>query len=103
MFAGPIFFILGGNLPGGNKHVSSEKHVTRMNAYNKFMGLELVDEKNERHPYGSDRSKALNDMLRQVPVLTVEPFVILPGLPTNLFPPSEVIPTSFIFFVLVLV
>ncbi len=83
-------FSYSGGRSNWNKHVSSEKHITRINAYNKFMGFELVDEKNERHPYGSDRSKELNDMLKLVPALPVEPFVVLPGLPTNLFPPSEV-------------
>ncbi len=76
--------------------MSSEKHITRINAYNKFLRFELVDEKNERHPYGSDRSKELNDMLKLVPALPVEPFVVLPGLPTNRFPPSEV--DAFILF-----
>ena len=82
-----------------NKHVSTEKHVTRMNAYNQFMGFELVDGRNEKHPYGSDKSPELNENLKLVPALPVEPFVVLLGLPTALFPPSEVtiLITLFIF------
>ncbi len=54
------------------------------------MGFDLVDSQNQRHPYGSDESQDLNDMLKSIRALPVEPFVVLPGLPKNLFPPSEV-------------
>ena len=73
-----------------NRHISSEKHITRINAYNKFMGFELVDAQNEKHPYGSTKSQSLNDMLKMITALPVEPFVVLPRLPERIFPPSEV-------------
>ncbi len=73
-----------------NRHISSEKHMTRLNAYNKFMGFEIVDAKNEKHSYGSAESKSLDEMLKLIPALPVEPFVVLPGLTESLFPPSEV-------------
>ncbi len=73
-----------------NRHISSEKHITRINAFYKFMGFELVDAQIEKHPYGSTKSQSLNDMLKLIPALPVEPFVVLPGLPENMFPPSEV-------------
>ncbi len=59
--------------------------MTRINAYNKFMGFDLVDEKNEKHPYDTMESKRLDDMLKIIPALPVEPFVVLPGLPKNLW------------------
>ena len=83
-------FSYSGDRSTWNRHISSEKHITRINAYNKFMGFELVDAQNEKHRYGSTKSQSLNDMLKLIPGLPVEPFVVVPGLPKNIFPPSEV-------------
>ena len=63
------------------------------------MGFELVDGRNEKYPYGSDKSQELNEMLKLVPALPVEPFVVLPGLPTTLFPRSEVFINTALFHV----
>ena len=91
-----VRFSYSGSRSTWNRHISSEKHMTRLNAYNKFMGFELVDAKNEKHPYGSAESKSLDDTLKLIPALPVEPFVVLPGLPESLFPPSEVFPFIFL-------
>ncbi len=81
------------------RHMASKTHLYRMNADRVYMGLDLVDSNNTEHSYTSRVSvRDLLSMLSGVPALPMEPFVVLEGLPTDLFPPSEVMLIDHYFF-----
>ena len=74
------------------RHMASKTHLCRMNAHLVYMGLDLVDASNTEHSYTSRVSvRDLLPMLSGVPALPMEPFVVLDGLQTYLFPPFEVV------------
>ncbi len=81
-----------GGITTVKRHMSSRAHMSRMNSYRVYMGLDLVDPSNVEHPYTSSTSvNELLPMLTGVPALPLEPFVVLDDLPRDLFPPSEVL------------
>ena len=81
-----------GGITTVKRHMASKTHLCRMNAHRVYMGLDLVDANNAEHSYTSRVSvRGLLPMLSGVPALAMEPFVVLDGLPTYLFPPSEVV------------
>ncbi len=71
--------------------MSSNLHLSRLNAHRFFMGLDLVDSGNASHSITSSVAETdLIPMLAGVPALPLEPFVVLDGLDKEFFPPSEV-------------
>ncbi len=65
--------------------------MSRLNAHRFYMGLGLVDSVNKEHSVSSSFSEEnLLPMLVGMPALALEPFVLLEGLDSTLFPPSEV-------------
>ena len=73
------------------RHMSSNLHLSRLNAHRFFMGLDLVDSGNASHSITSSVAETdLIPMLAGVPALPLEPFVVLDGLDKEFFPPSEV-------------
>ena len=80
-----------GGITTVKRHMASKTHLCRMNVHRVYMGLDLVDASNTEHSYTTRVSvRDLLPKLSGVPALPMEPFVVLDGLPTDLFPPSEV-------------
>ncbi len=81
-----------GGVTSVKRHMSSEFHMTRLNAHRYYMGLDLVDSSNKEHLVTSVvAERDLIPMLAGSPALPLEPFVVIDGLDDELLPTSEVL------------